>query len=41
VTESNVNLQAIEPEIRAIIDNRLADVTSITERVINDELTTF
>jgi S-adenosylmethionine synthetase len=41
VTESSVNLQAIEPEIRAIIDNRLADVTSITERVINDELTTF
>jgi S-adenosylmethionine synthetase len=41
VTESDVNLQAIEPEIRAIIDNRLADVTSITKRVINDELTTF
>ena len=41
VTEDDVRLADIEPEIVEIIDRELADVTSITERVIDGELSTF
>jgi S-adenosylmethionine synthetase len=41
VTEPEVDLDEIEPEIRARIDDRLADVTDITRRVIDGELSTF
>jgi S-adenosylmethionine synthetase len=41
VTEPEVDLAEIEPEIRARIDDRLADVTDITRRVIDGELSTF
>jgi S-adenosylmethionine synthetase len=41
ITHPGVDLDAIEPEIRAQIDDRLADVTDITRRVIDGELSTF
>ncbi len=41
VTEDGVEVSDIETEITAIIDEELSNVTSITERVINGELTTF
>ena len=41
VTEPGVDLEEIEPEIRARIDDRLAGVTDITRRVIDGELSTF
>ena len=41
ITHQGVDLDAIEPEIRARIDDRLADVTDITRRVIDGELSTF
>jgi S-adenosylmethionine synthetase len=41
VTEVGVALSDIEADVDAIIDRELADVTSITERVIEGELTTF
>ena len=41
ITHPEVDLDAIEPEIRARIDDRLADVTDITRRVIDGELSTF
>ena len=41
VTEPGVDLAEIEPEIRARVDDRLADVTDITRRVIDGELSTF
>jgi S-adenosylmethionine synthetase len=41
VTEDGVALSDIEADVDAIIDRELADVTSITERVIEGELTTF
>lgn len=41
VTESDVALSAIEDDVAAIIDDELANVTDITERVISGELTTF
>ncbi|WP_311171074.1 methionine adenosyltransferase [Halobellus ordinarius] len=41
VTEPGVDLAAIEPEIHAIIDDRLANVTDVTRRVIDGDLSTF
>ncbi|WP_254534639.1 methionine adenosyltransferase [Halomarina litorea] len=41
VTEEGVTVADIEDEVSAIIDRELADVTGITERVIEGELTTF
>ncbi|MFB6092789.1 MAG: methionine adenosyltransferase [Haloquadratum sp.] len=41
VTREGVDLDEIEPEIRAIIDDRLANVTDVTRRVIDGELSTF
>ena len=41
ITQPGVDLDAIEPEIRARIDDRLADVSDITRRVIDGELSTF
>jgi len=41
VTEDGVSVGDIENEVSRIIDRELADVTGITERVIEGELTTF
>jgi len=41
VTEDDVSIGDIDDDIRAIIDERLADVTSVTERAIEGELSTF
>jgi S-adenosylmethionine synthetase len=41
VTETGVDLADIEPEIRDIVDDRLANVTDVTRRVIEGELSTF
>ncbi|RRJ33464.1 methionine adenosyltransferase [Halocatena pleomorpha] len=41
ITESDVSLDEIEADITAIIDEELANVTELTERVIAGELTTF
>ena len=41
ITHPGVDLDAIEPEIRARTDDRLADVSDITRRVIDGELSTF
>ncbi|MFB6072419.1 MAG: methionine adenosyltransferase [Halobacterium sp.] len=41
VTENGVTIPDVEPEIQAIVDDELADVTSITEQVIDGKLSTF
>ncbi len=41
VTEPGVDVADIEGDVAAIVDRELADVTSITERVIDGELSTF
>jgi len=41
VTDDGVELGDVESEITEIVDRELADVTGITERVIEGELTTF
>ena len=41
VTDENVEVGDVESEVAAIVDRELADVTSITERVIDGDLTTF
>ncbi|WP_435182957.1 methionine adenosyltransferase [Halobellus sp. EA9] len=41
VTEPDADLDALEPEIRAIVDDRLANVSDVTRRVIDGELSTF
>ena len=41
VTEEGVAVADIEDQVTRIIDQELADVTSITERVIDGELSTF
>ncbi|MFC6835637.1 methionine adenosyltransferase [Halomarina ordinaria] len=41
VTEDGVDVADIEAEVAAVVDRELSDVTSITERVIDGELTTF
>ncbi|MFB6353022.1 MAG: methionine adenosyltransferase [Halobacteriales archaeon] len=41
VTEPGVDLAAIEDDIRELVDARLAGVTTVTERVIAGDLTTY
>ncbi|SIR88848.1 methionine adenosyltransferase [Natronorubrum thiooxidans] len=41
VTEDGVELSDVEAEIEAIVDTELTNVTDITRRVIDGELTTF
>ncbi|HKJ57983.1 MAG TPA: methionine adenosyltransferase, partial [Halobacteriales archaeon] len=41
VTSDGVELEDIEDDVRAIVDAGLADVTSVTQRVIDGELSTF
>jgi S-adenosylmethionine synthetase len=41
VTEDGVTVADIEDEVEAAIDEELADVTSVTRRVIDGELSTF
>ena len=41
VTTDGVELEDIEDDVRAIVDAGLADVTSVTQRVIDGELSTF
>ena len=41
VTDEDVALSDVEPEITAIVDAELANVTEITRRVIDGELSTF
>ncbi|MCU4925191.1 methionine adenosyltransferase [Halobacteria archaeon AArc-dxtr1] len=41
VTEDGVELAAVHDEIEAIVDDGLANVTDVTRRVIDGELTTF
>ncbi len=41
LTETGVAVETVAPEIEAIVDRELADVTSITDRIINGELSTF
>jgi len=41
VTEDGVTVADIEDEVRAAIDDELADVTGVTRRVIDGELSTF
>ncbi|MFB6217935.1 MAG: methionine adenosyltransferase [Halobacteriaceae archaeon] len=41
VTEDGVALRDVEDDIEAIVDRELADITSLTERVIEGELSTF
>ncbi len=41
VTEDGVSLSTIEPQIIAIVDRELADVTSVTERVLDGDISTF
>ena len=41
VTEDGVSVTDIEEDVSAIVDRELADVTGITQRVIDGELSTF
>jgi S-adenosylmethionine synthetase len=41
VTEDGVEVGDIEDEVTAIVDGKLADVTGLTERVIDGQLSTF
>ena len=41
VTEGGIDLETIAPEIRAVIDDELANVTDVTRRVVDGELPTF
>ncbi len=41
ITEEGVDVADIRPEVVAAIDEQLAGVTDLTERVIEDELSTF
>jgi S-adenosylmethionine synthetase len=41
VTEDGVTVEDISEEVAAVIDDELADVTGITQRVVDGELTTF
>jgi S-adenosylmethionine synthetase len=41
VTEDGVSVTDIEDEVARIVDRELADVTAITDRVIDGELSTF
>ena len=41
VTEAGVSVGDIEDEIRAIVDENLADVTGVTKRAIEGDISTF
>ena len=41
VTEDGVSVEDIDEEVAAVIDQELADVTNITQRVVDGELSTF
>jgi S-adenosylmethionine synthetase len=41
VTEDGVDVADVRPDVAAAIDRELADVTSVTERVIEGDLSTF
>jgi len=41
VTEDGVEVGDVEAEVEAVVDRELADVTAITERVIDGDLSTF
>ncbi|MFB6280916.1 MAG: methionine adenosyltransferase [Haloferacaceae archaeon] len=41
VTEGDVTLPDVAPDIRAIVDEELANVTDVTRRVVEGELSTF
>ncbi|SDR44676.1 methionine adenosyltransferase [Natronobacterium texcoconense] len=41
VTDDGVTLEDVQDEVEAIVDRELADVTEITRRVIDGELSTF
>jgi S-adenosylmethionine synthetase len=41
VTEEGVAIGDIAPEVQTIVDEQLADVTGVTRRAIDGELTTF
>ena len=41
VTEDGVDVADVRPDVEAAIDRELADVTSVTERVIEGDLSTF
>ena len=41
VTEDGLDVADVESEIQAIVDDELANVTDVTKRVIDGELTTF
>jgi S-adenosylmethionine synthetase len=41
VTDDGLDVSDVEPEIQAIVDDELANVTDVTKRVIDGELTTF
>ncbi len=41
VTEDGVDIPDIDADVTAIIDRELEDITSVTERAINGDLTTF
>ncbi len=41
VTEDGVTVGDVESEVETIVDEKLADVTSVTERAVRGELTTF
>jgi S-adenosylmethionine synthetase len=41
VTEDGVSVADIEDEVTAIVDRELADVTSVTERAIQGDISTF
>ncbi|MFC7165520.1 methionine adenosyltransferase [Halospeciosus flavus] len=41
VTEEDVTIEDIDADVREIVDEKLANVTDVTERVIEGELTTF
>jgi len=41
LTNPGTNIKSIKPDIEAIIDEWLEKTTTITEKVINGELSTF
>jgi len=41
VTEEGVTVADIEGEVRAIVDRRLANVTDVTRRIVDGEISTF
>ncbi len=41
ITESGTSIGNVSDEVRQVVDEQLADVTSITDRLIDGEITTF